>query len=350
MKITKHTAYWILQLSGWLLFVSFIAVFNQLQGNDFTLEIWLNIAVIFALGIGLTHLFRYILLKNNWLKAKFWKQLPKIVLTTLLLATVFHLAQYLLSDILIAGKPFAFNPAEWLLRILNWLLLLFFWEAIYFVYHFVENYRQEEIKNLRWEAVKNEMELNKLKSQLNPHFLFNAMNTIRALIDENPDTAKAAVTNLAHILRSSLQFGKMKLIPLEQELKIVTDYLAIEKLRFEEKLHFDIQINTALTAVKIPPMMLQTLVENAIKHGTAKRKEGGKITITIDENNAQSVRIQITNPGEYREENKPENTKFGLANTRQRLKLIFGDNASLTIRSENQQVIVCLIIPKQMQN
>ena len=293
MKITKHTAYWILQLSGWLLFVAFIALFNKLQGNPFTTELWLNLAVIFLLGVGLTHFFRFILLKFNWLQGKFWQRLPKIIMVTLLLATVFHFVQYFISDVLISKEKIAFSLSETLLRILNWALLLFFWEAIYFVYHFVENSRREEIKNLRWEAVKNEMELNKLKSQLNPHFLFNAMNTIRALIDENPQTAKKAVTNLAHILRSSLQFGKLQLIPLDQELKIVDDYLQIEKLRFEEKLDFEIKNNIAVSSVKIPPMMLQTLVENAIKHGTAKRKEGGKITVSIDEYDSHSVKISI---------------------------------------------------------
>ena len=329
MKITKHTAYWILQLSGWLLFVAFIALFNKLQGNPFTTELWLNLAVIFLLGVGLTHFFRFILLKFNWLQGKFWQRLPKIIMVTLLLATVFHFVQYFISDVLISKEKIAFSLSETLLRILNWALLLFFWEAIYFVYHFVENSRREEIKNLRWEAVKNEMELNKLKSQLNPHFLFNAMNTIRALIDENPQTAKKAVTNLAHILRSSLQFGKLQLIPLDQELKIVDDYLQIEKLRFEEKLDFEIKNNIAVSSVKIPPMMLQTLVENAIKHGTAKRKEGGKITVSIDEYDSHSVKISIQNPGEFLVKNESENTKFGLENTKQRLKLIFGVSVPL---------------------
>ena len=346
MKITKHTAYWILQLSGWLLFVAFIALFNKLQGNPFTTELWLNLAVIFLLGVGLTHFFRFILLKFNWLQGKFWQRLPKIIMVTLLLATVFHFVQYFISDVLISKEKIAFSLSETLLRILNWALLLFFWEAIYFVYHFVENSRREEIKNLRWEAVKNEMELNKLKSQLNPHFLFNAMNTIRALIDENPQTAKKAVTNLAHILRSSLQFGKLQLIPLDQELKIVDDYLQIEKLRFEEKLDFEIKNNIAVSSVKIPPMKLQTLVENAIKHGTAKRKEGGKITVSIDEYDSHSVKISIQNPGEFLVKNESENTKFGLENTKQRLKLIFGEKASLHIKTANGTVEVILIIPK----
>tara|TARA_Y100000593_G_C4299542_1_gene332609 strand:- start:143 stop:1123 length:981 start_codon:yes stop_codon:yes gene_type:complete len=326
--------------------VAFIALFNKLQGNPFTTELWLNLAVIFLLGVGLTHFFRFILLKFNWLQGKFWQRLPKIIMVTLLLATVFHFVQYFISDVLISKEKIAFSLSETLLRILNWALLLFFWEAIYFVYHFVENSRREEIKNLRWEAVKNEMELNKLKSQLNPHFLFNAMNTIRALIDENPQTAKKAVTNLAHILRSSLQFGKLQLIPLDQELKIVDDYLQIEKLRFEEKLDFEIKNNIAVSSVKIPPMMLQTLVENAIKHGTAKRKEGGKITVSIDEYDSHSVKISIQNPGEFLVKNESENTKFGLENTKQRLKLIFGEKASLHIKTANGTVEVILIIPK----
>ena len=92
--------------------------------------------------------------------------------------------------------------------------------------------------------------------------------------------------------------------------------------------------------------MLQTLVENAIKHGTAKRKEGGKITVSIDEYDSHSVKISIQNPGEFLVKNESENTKFGLENTKQRLKLIFGEKASLHIKTANGTVEVILIIPK----
>src|SRR5690606_14938941 len=95
---------------------------------------------------------------------------------------------------------------------------------------------KEEIKNLKWQAVKNEIELNRLISQLNPHFVFNSMNSIRALIDEDPKLAKQAVTELSNVLRNSLLMGKKTMVAFSEELKMVKDYLSLEKIRFEEKL------------------------------------------------------------------------------------------------------------------
>ena len=95
------------------------------------------------------------------------------------------------------------------------------------MFHFVNNYKKEEIKNLKWQAAKNEIELNKLKSQLNPHFIFNSMNSIRALVSEDPKLAKEAITQLSNVLRNSLLMGKQKLIPLGDEMKLVNDYLGL---------------------------------------------------------------------------------------------------------------------------
>src|SRR5690606_34796559 len=142
----------------------------------------------------------------------------------------------MVSDILINGKWPQMGGLEIMQLIINLSGVFIIWSLLYFLFHFINNYKKEEIKNLKWEAARNEIELNKIKSQLNPHFIFNSMNSIRALVDENPDLAKNAITQLSNVLRNSLLMGKKKLIPLGDELKIVDDYLSLEKTRFEERL------------------------------------------------------------------------------------------------------------------
>ena len=122
-------------------------------------------------------------------------------------------------------------------------------------------------KASKYEASMVQIELNHLKSQLNPHFIFNALNSIRALVDENPGKSKQAINQLANILRNSLASDKKGLTKFEDELKIVKDYLGLEHIRFEERLRAEFDIHPDSHLFHVPPLMIQTLVENGIKHG-----------------------------------------------------------------------------------
>ena len=131
-----------------------------------------------------------------------------------------------------------------------------------------------------------EIELNNLKSQLNPHFIFNALNSIRALVDENPSKSKQAINQLSNILRNSLASDKKGLTKFEDELKIVKDYLGLESIRFEERLKTEFEIHPDSQKFLVPPLMIQTLVENGIKHGISKLTPGGVIQLkTFVDNN-----------------------------------------------------------------
>jgi LytS/YehU family sensor histidine kinase len=114
---------------------------------------------------------------------------------------------------------------------------------MYFSVHLFENYKRVEIESLIWEAAVKDFELKTLKSQLNPHFMFNAMNSIRALIEEDPENAKAALTRLSNILRYSLKMERNETVPLEEEIQTVNDYLALEAVRFEERLNYELVID-----------------------------------------------------------------------------------------------------------
>jgi LytS/YehU family sensor histidine kinase len=220
-------------------------------------------------------------------------------------------------------------------------VIFFIWSVLYFVYNYFERYN----KSLKLEASVKEIELNNLKAQLKPHFIFNALNSIRALIDENPEKSKKAVNQLSNILRSSLATGKKGLTPFEDELKIVKDYIGLEQIRFEERLKAEFEIDDESLDFLVPPLMVQTLVENGIKHGVSKLTQGGSILLKTSVENDR-LKIQVRNSGVYINGERRSSGGLGLDNTTQRLKLIYGDNATFKILTEkNNFVLVEIEIP-----
>jgi LytS/YehU family sensor histidine kinase len=268
-----------------------------------------------------------------------------VIIATVVLATIMDYTQYgiELSLDIAGGKHQDFVTIAG--NILNLAFVLFFWSLFYFSFHYIENYKKSEIENLKWQASINEIELNKLKSQLNPHFMFNAMNSIRALVDENPLKAKDAITQLSNILRNTLQMGKNKVIPFEEEMKIVSDYLALESIRYEERLKSSVFIHADSKLFNVPPLMIQTLVENGIKHGISKLTDGGLLEVKTNVK-GDNLYINIRNSGHINGLTENENG-FGIKNTLQRLQLLYGKEASLKIGNENEKIVLTeLIIPK----
>src|SRR5690606_9097471 len=139
----------------------------------------------------------------------------------------------------------------------------FIWTMIYLTFHYFERYN----KSLKYEAAAREIELSNLRSQLNPHFIFNALNSIRALVDEDPAKSKEAITQLSGILRNSLMVDRQRLVAFSDEVNTVQDYLALESIRYEERLETRLDLDPQSAKYLIPPLMIQTLVENGIKHG-----------------------------------------------------------------------------------
>ncbi len=191
------------------------------------------------------------------------------------------------------------------------------------------------------ESLVKELELKTIKSHINPHFIFNALNSIRALIDENPERARTAITELSNILRSSMQTEKQETVTFEKELNIVKDYLALEHIRFEDRLQVEYDIDEDTLNQPIPPMMLQTLVENAIKHGISKQVKGGTVKLVSDfKNDFHEIVIQNTG----RLNGAVNGDGFGLASTKNRLQLLFGDKANFDIRECNGNIVEATVV------
>jgi LytS/YehU family sensor histidine kinase len=204
-----------------------------------------------------------------------------------------------------------------------------FWLAIYFTAIAVREHRSAQLKQSELARALQLTELRLLKSQLNPHFLFNALNTVRSLIADNPARAQDAVTRLAKTLRYTLTSPQDELVTLSQELDIVADYLELESMRFEDRLRIELHVSDDAAKVRIPVMLLQTLVENAIKHGIAQLPAGGLLRVSATMQN-EMLMLEVENPRPP----APVRTAqggVGLQNARDRLRLLFGARASLEL-------------------
>lgn len=328
--MSKERLYWISQVSGWLFYILIILVYNKLQGKSIDLYFSLNLITIFALGISISHTYRLIIIKLDWLRFKIISLIPRVIISSIICGGVFFFAHTFISYTMILRGPIQIELNDAMQTTVNQSVNFMGWSLLYFLFHFIQNFRKVEIENLRWQALSNEVELNKLKSQLNPHFIFNSMNSIRALVDENPKRSKESITQLSNILRSSLLMGRKKVISLREELQLVHDYLNLEQTRFEERLKVNFSISEDALEHQIPPMLLQTLVENGIKHGISKLPEGGFINVEASIT-GEDLSITIVNSGIYTPSNGQNGQGFGLLNSRQRLQLLYGEKATLKI-------------------
>lgn len=210
------------------------------------------------------------------------------------------------------------------------------WLLLYMVWHYVEKNRNDQVDKLTLEKTVKELELKTIKSHINPHFIFNSLNSIRALVDENPERARTAITELSNILRSSMKAEKMETVPLHKELDIVKDYLALEQMRFEERLKIVMDIDEETLEQPVPPMMLQTLVENAIKHGISKHINGGVVKIISQFSNNDHLLI-VQNTGKLDEELNQEG--FGITSTQDRLRFLYQGKAMFEIKNLNGSMV-----------
>ena len=308
--------------------------------------LYLAIANVF-LGVTLTHLYRLMIRRWNWVRLPFIQLAPCVLLSVFVLALIMTLVN-LPIDMLIVPQQYLANE-PWLVigYILTWGKTMLAWVLSYTVYHYVERTRDAEIEKILLKTSIRETEAKVLRSQLNPHFVFNALNSIRALVYENPDKAQHSITQLSNLLRNSLLADRRKTVELREEIKTVEDYLALEKVRYEDRLTSRIDLDGRTLFWQVPPMMLQTLVENAIKHGVSTAIGGGFVevqsTIELDK-----LHIIIRNTGILGD--KEASGGFGLANTAQRLELLYGPDATFQIFQEDDTTVCANItIPAQSE-
>ncbi|MGC1462895.1 MAG: histidine kinase [Terracidiphilus sp.] len=206
--------------------------------------------------------------------------------------------------------------------------------------------RTRQVEEERAYKLLAEARLSSLESRIHPHFLFNTLNSIAALIPTDPQRAEDTVGKLASLLRFSLHAHNTGLVPFAQEIKIVRDYLEIEATRFGSRLRYEILVPAEIDSVRVPPLSLQALVENSVKHVAAQRPEGASIQITgARVANGVSFEVIDDGPGFSLGAIAPEH---GLGNLVARLELLFGDAGRLDVTRENQKSIVRMSFPVEL--
>jgi two-component sensor histidine kinase len=330
--LKKISKYWWCQIIGWTANIAISIFFVTTFGKP-SLIYFACLVSTCILGLIVTHIMRLNIFYLKVLNKPLRKQIIYFAVLTIIFAIILGIISESV-DYLWGYNPERlqkFTRSERLfLSSFNALWLVLIWNMIYFTYHYVESNRRQQLDTFRLEAMVKSLELKTIKSHINPHFIFNALNSIRALVDENPQRARTAITELSNILRSSMQAEKMETVPLQQELDIVKDYLALEHMRFEERLRIIMDINEDTLTQQIPPMMLQTLVENAIKHGISKQIHGGTIRIISDfKNNRHELIVQ--NSGKLNGSLAKNTEGFGIKSTQDRLNLLYQGKANFQI-------------------
>ncbi len=204
--------------------------------------------------------------------------------------------------------------------------------------------RTQELERERALKLATEAQLASLESRIHPHFLFNTLNSISSLIPEDPVRAERLVEQMAALLRFSLDTNQSGLVPLTSEMKIVNDYLSIEQARFGGRLRYEIDVSENIGEAVVPPLAVQTLVENSVKFAIAPNREGGEVRVTAARDNG-SVRVEVADSGPaFRLESAPAG--HGLDNLKGRLATLFDQRAALSLERKDGHNAMILSIPQ----
>jgi sensor histidine kinase YesM len=339
LSAKTSVAYWTLQLVCWGLYF-----YWQSSGEViFAGAPWSKAGVMWggvcAAGIGLTHTLRWFSKRQAWLELPPLALLIRVLAGLLLIALTSSLIAMALSSTLY-GTPVVpilgafYRKLHFTGQLRNQfigsLLIYAIWVAVYFGIAIQRRRHRAELRQVQLAEALQVAELRLLKAQLNPHFLFNALNGVRALIAGDPAKAQDAVTRLARTLRYTLSSGEENLVTMARELEMVDDYLALESLRLAERLKVIREIAPAATVVRIPAMLMQTLVDNAIKHGIAPLRQGGTLRIAAHVVAAELI-IEVVNPCPEGTATELRSEGVGLKNLSERLRLLFGPAARLRL-------------------
>lgn len=335
-KKQNITLYWKCQLIGWSLVSTYWAYTVYTRDDYGVLYTFLNYVLDASIGIFITHFYRKISLKEKWKELSIKKLLIRVIPSILLLAIIYVLINnfkwYVFWTYLIKNEvDFLTSLVYWDPIFITGLRLMSIWILAYHLYHYYQKEVVTAKENAQLSIIVKQAQLDNLSAQLNPHFLFNSLNSIKSLVIENPDTARRSIDLLSDLLRSSLYEKDKDLISIKEELSLVKDYIELEKMRFEERLQLEITIDKTLNTFKIPTLSIQLLIENAIKHGIDLIVKGGIINLTIQKQQ-NFVEIIVVNPGKI---NNKKSTGLGLKNLQKRLEIQYKNKAVFSLLALN---------------
>lgn len=355
-RLSLTPYYWRCQWTGTLLYWVFLCYIASLSMGELN-ETFARIVTRYGLFVFqfmfAAHLLRVWIKKHQWLEfgvKEFWQ---RIVAVTCIGGTLLAIINWPFDLVVDWYLPPPENRSPVIEDMENSVsvrvivggifnaLGLMAWTLIYWAVHMWYRNIQMKVANQALLIEQKNAQLSSLQSQLNPHFLFNSLNNIRGLIHIDADKASELITELSELLRYALMHNK-DLVSLEKELEIVDTFLNLEKVRLGERLKVEQNIDKYSLSSLVPPMMLQSLVENAVKHGISTRRQGGLLTIDSTMQ-TDGLEIMLTNDGSV--QSGTEGLGVGLNNSRQRLKLLFGEQAVLTLAQQDDKVLTRVFIP-----
>jgi two-component system, LytTR family, sensor kinase len=338
----KSKIYWLLQIIGWssLIFIETINYTFFING-EFRWDYLQQFFLYSVVGLIVSHFYKIMFinfdvfeksLSRIWIRAFF-----DVMMITSIMVILLYLP-YVIADYgTIKKSEFWIGFFGQIMNLGRYAIV---WIVIYYLYHLLK--KNSEIIEQKWilENTAKSAELELLKNQLNPHFLFNALNSIKALVLIDQEKARDAIIKLSELLRFTLNYDKAPLITLNEEINEVVKYLELEQIRFGKRLEVHITLEEETLEIKVPPAMVLTLAENAIKHGITQLPEGGEIWIE-SKLRGKNITIEIINSGQLK---NTFHLGIGLKSLQIRLQSLFADRASFFLDTISESKVVARII------
>ncbi len=357
----NDVSFWFLQLSGWfaLALISFFSLTVWYNRDELTLGYIFHPLVQSAIGVVVSYPMRP--LSNSAWRLPFWTRLTRISLGIVIFATIWTSLRLWTFMLITPEQNLWSDFGGWLFTSI---LIFIAWAAIYHginYYQLLESERsnllsilaankEEQLKRAKAESMAHEAQLKMLRYQLNPHFLFNTLNSISSLVNKRDDSrANEMILQLSDFLRHSLYIDPVEGITLKEELDALQLYLRIEQARFGDRLSIHIDVSSEAEQLHVPSMILQPLVENAIKYAIAPCEEGGEIKVSAELYKDDMIAIRVTDNGPGFDENVIDESSVGvgLRNTRERLNTFYRGNSRFLIDSnEKNGTTISIIVPR----
>ncbi|MGB3151097.1 MAG: histidine kinase [Maribacter sp.] len=342
-------SFWAVQLLGWggLVFIAY-AFTPDMDGYKGSEIFYYGLLSTFFIGILATSLLRSFLKRILNFDAFDSRQLLKIFLGITVASFIYFgisygfghfVGEYSQENV---KAPEMYKDFGIGLLLINSFITITGWTIFYMSVKIAAKLNANRLERAELNTTLKQAQLNTLKGQINPHFMFNSLNNIRGLMLEDVEKSRDMLTKLSEMLRYSLTKNDVNAIALEEELEMVDNYIALSKIQFENRLIFTQHIEKDTLGIQIPPMIIQLLVENATKHGIANLKSGGTIKLLTERKN-QNLVIKVINTGRLILSNN--STQLGLKNVKQRLRLLYGTSASFLLEEHDEEVVATIKIP-----
>ena len=358
----NDVSFWFLQLSGWfaLALISFFSLTVWYNRDELTLGYIFHPLVQSAIGVVVSYPMRP--LSNSAWRLPFWTRLTRISLGIVVFATIWTSLRLWTFMLITPEQNLWSDFGGWLFTSI---LIFIAWAAIYHginYYQLLESERsnllsilaankEEQLKRAKAESMAHEAQLKMLRYQLNPHFLFNTLNSISSLVNKRDDSrANEMILQLSDFLRHSLYIDPVEGITLKEELDALNLYLRIEQARFGDRLSIHLDVSSDAEQLHVPSMILQPLVENAIKYAIAPCEEGGEIKISAGLYKDEMIAISVADNGPGFDENLIDESSVGvgLRNTRERLNTFYRGNSRFLIDSNGKNgTKISIIVPRK---